>query len=310
MEMVRFTSALVIELCSLSWKRRKNEEKRRKCWIPPFSHCLKMLSLAAMLLIVIRSENTGFVERTWAYGLFNDSGRMAVCNLQIFSYINEIKPITVVFIDCMVFNTVFNSNSVILRWPVHLSMLSWSSIYPALDTIFFPSHWMLFHITIVETERGMDPVAITTINPWKEYWLSRGSNHQPPVLKSATLPTEPWKPVTNNNVLWRSPSKVQKQCRIEEYSGNQHGYPSSIIMFYLFIVKSHHQKLTTYFQFFSHPLTDFSFSFTFVSFNLFQNKPLFLHVCSIRLLKTLWEKEKLLIMSNFSFSHCVFYPFW
>ena len=28
-----------------------------------------------------------------------------------------------------------------------------------------------------------------------------------------------------------------------------------------------------------------------------------------RLLKTLWEEEKLLIMSNFSFSHSVFYPF-
>ena len=27
------------------------------------------------------------------------------------------------------------------------------------------------------------------------------------------------------------------------------------------------------------------------------------------LLKTLWEKEKLLVMSNFSFSHSVFYPF-
>ena len=26
-------------------------------------------------------------------------------------------------------------------------------------------------------------------------------------------------------------------------------------------------------------------------------------------LKTLWEKEKLLVMSNFSFSHSVFYPF-
>ena len=34
-----------------------------------------------------------------------------------------------------------------------------------------------------------------------------------------------------------------------------------------------------------------------------------LHVSSTSLLKTLWEKEKLLIMSNFSFSHCVFYPF-
>ena len=41
-------------------------------------------------------------------------------------------------------------------------------------------------------ERGMNPVATTIINPWKEYWLSRGSNQQPPVLKSATLPTELW----------------------------------------------------------------------------------------------------------------------
>ena len=44
-------------------------------------------------------------------------------------------------------------------------------------------------------------------------------------------------------------------------------------------------------------------------FNTFPNKPWFLRVCSTSLLKTLWEKEKLLIPSNFSFSHSVFYPF-
>ena len=42
--------------------------------------------------------------------------------------------------------------------------------------------------------------------------------------------------------------------------------------------------------------------------NPFPNKPWFLRVCSKSLLKTLWEKEKLLITSNFSFSHSVFYP--
>ena len=58
----------------------------------------------------------------------------------------------------------------------------------------------------------------------------------------------------------------------------------------------------------------------------FPNKPWFLCGCSTSLektegkgeiarnqhfllLKTLWEKEKLLIASNFSFSHSVFYPF-
>ena len=41
-------------------------------------------------------------------------------------------------------------------------------------------------------------------------------------------------------------------------------------------------------------------------FNPFPNKPLFLCVCSTSLLKTLWKKKKLLIMSKFSFSHSVF----
>ena len=44
-------------------------------------------------------------------------------------------------------------------------------------------------------------------------------------------------------------------------------------------------------------------------FNPFPNKPWFLYVCSTSLLETLWEKEKLLFRSNFSFSHSVFYSF-
>ena len=67
---------------------------------------------------------------------------------------------------------------------------------PILHTIFFPSHWLLSQITIVETtrsgERGMNPVAMTIINPQKEYWANRGSNQGPPVLRSAMLPTELW----------------------------------------------------------------------------------------------------------------------
>ena len=44
-------------------------------------------------------------------------------------------------------------------------------------------------------------------------------------------------------------------------------------------------------------------------FNPFPNKPCFLRVCCKSLLKTLWEKEKLLVTSNFSFPHSVFYSF-
>ena len=43
--------------------------------------------------------------------------------------------------------------------------------------------------------------------------------------------------------------------------------------------------------------------------NHFPNKSWFIRVCSTSLLKTLWEKEKLLVTSNFPFSHHVFYPF-
>ena len=39
------------------------------------------------------------------------------------------------------------------------------------------------------------------------------------------------------------------------------------------------------------------------------NKPWFLRVCSASVLKTLWEKEKVLFTSSFSFSHSVFYRF-
>ena len=41
-------------------------------------------------------------------------------------------------------------------------------------------------------------------------------------------------------------------------------------------------------------------------FNPLPNKPWFLSVCSTSFSKTLWKKEKLLFMSNFSFSQCFY----
>ena len=40
-----------------------------------------------------------------------------------------------------------------------------------------------------------------------------------------------------------------------------------------------------------------------------QKKPWFLCICSVSLLKTLWEMEKLVMLSKFSFSQSVFYLF-
>ena len=47
----------------------------------------------------------------------------------------------------------------------------------------------------------------------------------------------------------------------------------------------------------------------FTCFNAFPNKPWLLRVCITIVLKTQWEKKILLMTSNFSFSHSVFYPF-
>ena len=48
-----------------------------------------------------------------------------------------------------------------------------------------------------------------------------------------------------------------------------------------------------------------SYKFQSMAINPFPNK--FFFITSV--LKTLWEKEKLLVTSNFFFSHTVFYPF-
>ena len=48
--------------------------------------------------------------------------------------------------------------------------------------------------------------------------------------------------------------------------------------------------------------------YDFILLTLSQTSPGF-YVSAVSLLKTLWEKEKLLVTSNFSFSHSVFYRF-
>ena len=50
--------------------------------------------------------------------------------------------------------------------------------------------------------------------------------------------------------------------------------------------------------------------FSTQAFNPFQDKPWFLCVCSMSHMKTLWKKEKLLVMSNFSLFPLCFPPFW
>ena len=87
-------------------------------------------------------------------------------------------------VDSMVLNAAFNCISVISLLPVHLSMLSGSSFTGTRHSI-LSKPLAASHITNVETmnsgKRGMNHVAMTIINPRKEYWPSQGSNQRPPV---------------------------------------------------------------------------------------------------------------------------------
>ena len=180
---------------------------------------------------------------------------------------------------------------------------------------------------------GMNPVAMTIINPWTEYWLSQR------VVLSSRLPTGYWKRVEKKkklqqypffllsiifpdwqDYLWNSCSRMQ--CRagwrkvliystfyhtvlwktaFENIVGkgqnacSQHLSPHPEMFSYF------SQKTPLFLQFFCFSL--------FLIFNPFPHNDTFWCPWETRLLKTLWEKEKLFVTSNFSFSHSVFYRF-
>ena len=80
------------------------------------------------------------------------------------------------------------------KWPVNISMLSWSSFNQCsaqyylllLATAAFP------HNHCRNNRQRWERIESCRNDYRKEYWPSRGSNQRPPVPKSATLPTELW----------------------------------------------------------------------------------------------------------------------
>ena len=94
----------------------------------------------------------------------------------------------------MVFNAIFNLIAVIIYYcgqyinPCFTGVLLTSTLHNILSKFLaaFP------HNHFRKNEREVNSFAIIIINAWKEYWQSRGSNQQLPVLKSCTLFTELW----------------------------------------------------------------------------------------------------------------------
>ena len=65
--------------------------------------------------------------------------------------------------------------------------------------------------TMDNGERGINPVAMTFVNPGREYWPSRGSNQQPPVLKACMLPTLLWGWALNFNTLQEELQNIERE---------------------------------------------------------------------------------------------------
>ena len=55
-----------------------------------------------------------------------------------------------------------------------------------------PTHAFLDFFNQYSVQYSFQDTGCTIINPRKEYWQSRGSDQQPPVLKSSVLPNELW----------------------------------------------------------------------------------------------------------------------
>ena len=133
---------------------------------------------------------------------FSDQLNSGLCNKAL-SCKTDVNPVKMAIIsphsiDSMVFNAVFITVFQLYHGsqctnPWFPSVLLTCTLH---NILFKPL--VLSHITMVETtdsgERGMNPVAMTIINPRKEYWPSRGSNQRPPVL---SVLRKNWKKLVN-----------------------------------------------------------------------------------------------------------------
>ena len=94
-------------------------------------------------------------------------------------------------------------------------------------TIFFPSHWLLSHITIVETtdssERGMNHVAWLSSILGKN--IGRAGDRTNDLLKTATLLTELWGSahLDAGNTTWQGDSIIFTEQKV---------FLSSIVTYY------------------------------------------------------------------------------
>ena len=161
-------------------------------------------------------------------------------------------------------------------------------------------------------ERGKNPVAMTTINPRKEYCPSRGSNQRLHVLKSCTQPTELWgsalidlKPMCFRFKVafaWTKISYLSFSVDPRStVSASTVRISASTVRISASTVRISASTVRKF------QLCDGSAcKLLYLTFS--QTSPGFCSFCSTSILKTLWKKEKLCVTSNVSFFHSVFYP--
>ena len=109
----------------------------------------------------------------------------------------------------------------------------------------------------------------------------------------------------SHNIFYLSHNKLQFLIKLT-YFVVYEGFQLTLVQKFCYFLKTYVQ--VTYYEI-DITLLHFVDFIYWINLTPFLNNPWFLRVCSTSLLKTLWEKEKLLITSNFSIFHSGSYPF-
>ena len=199
-----------------------------------------------------------------------------------------------------------------MSWRSVTHMCRFGFLTPVLTQLFFPKPPTTFLTCFCRAERRK--------YAGKKVHLNRGSNSQPPGHESDTLTTEPpgrssylgqWLFCSRMLSNWTGLELSTSEIKASERCINNKPYGSSYWRKKLscsnYISNCFDQHLSRIITIL--PVLCCLCSGSPTILNPFPINPSFLRVCSTRLLKTLWEKEKLLVTSNFSFSRSIFYPF-
>ena len=136
------------------------------------SYFYLLLNWRSPNLVERQRVNSSSSDKNLAFSNFK-ALKTAILNLAqimkiVFEFIESlVGEVTVLIVWCLMPFKQYFSYIAVASAPINALL----EFFRVICTIFFPSHWLLSHITTVKTrdssERGMNPVAMTITNPLK-----------------------------------------------------------------------------------------------------------------------------------------------